>query len=401
MESQNNNSRKIGIFIVFSVFLVACIAPAKSPQNPVVESTESINVPASVHPATFTPNAPRSDTPMEVFSIQEVNKIAPDDVLKEISFSATGGHDGSICDTAKIYSKPTLEYAPVKAEWLDPFGIGIIICGWRADEIVSLTMTFPDGSILNEKLKAAYDDTEGTAYTFYSNPIPSVNDQIGIYSFLFEGESGKVSHSINVYISTEPRLYPLYDKETLIVTAFFLYGYSPNERVRFVFYGWSSESGRFDIYSLTAWNDYRVDSKGQLIIKITDEFGGYYVAVGDISGVNRNSAYDILAVTTSPSSIATSCNSNLPSRLQIGEYAYVATDPPLNQRVREDAGRNYSVVGHITPGSSMEILDGPKCADGWAWWMVQSIKKPDLIGWTSEGDDVYWLIPCRSLDSCP
>jgi hypothetical protein len=97
----------------------------------------------------------------------------------------------------------------------------------------------------------------------------------------------------------------------------------------------------------------------------------------------------------------TSCPNALSSRIEIGKYAYVATDPPLNNRVRENAGRSYAVIGHILTGNAMKILDGPKCADNWAWWKVQSINEPSLVGWTSEGDDVYWLIPCDSLDSCP
>lgn len=298
-------------------------------------------------------------------------------------------------DPAKIYSKPTLAFAPVKAEWLDHAG-GIAICGWRADEIVSLTITFPDGSISRETLEAY--NTEGTAATFYDTPIPSMNDQIGTYFYLFEGESGKVSHSINVYIPTEPRLYYLYNEK--ILDALFLYGFSPNERVRLLVYTSSSDKPLSS--SLTAWSEYYVDKKGQLIIKIANGLSGNYFAIGDISGVNRNSGYDSLAVTTSSSSSnTTSCNNSLPSRLQVGEYAYVATDPPLRQRVREKAKTSSSIVGLIPPGNPMKILDGPKCADGWAWWKVQSIEDPKLIGWTSEGDDVYWLIPCNSLSSCP
>jgi hypothetical protein len=79
----------------------------------------------------------------------------------------------------------------------------------------------------------------------------------------------------------------------------------------------------------------------------------------------------------------------------------VATDPPQRNRVREDAGKDNAVIGHIDTGNAMKILEGPKCADGWAWWKVQSIKNPDVVGWTAEGDDVYWLIPCNTLSSCP
>lgn len=117
------------------------------------------------------------------------------------------------------------------------------------------------------------------------------------------------------------------------------------------------------------------------------------------SGVAPTKTTIVKLTETQPSPI--SCPNALSSRVEIGKYAYVATDPPLNNRVRENAGRNYAVIGHILTGNAMKILDGPKCADNWAWWKVQSIKEPSLVGWTSEGDDVYWLIPCDSLDSCP
>jgi len=381
--------RKLGFSLFLAVLLFGCATSPKLPQTPVVKPTKTS--------APSTPHIVENDSPpVENFSLQDANKILPQDVLQEVSFGGQGGGDDTtMCDdTTKIYSKPTLVSASVEAEWLNHAG-GIGICGWREDEIVSLTITFPDGSISRETLEAY--DTDGTAATFYDTPIPSVNDQIGTYFYLFEGESGKVSHSINVYIPTEPRLYYLYKEKTL--EAFFLYGYSPNERVRLLVYG--SPSDKPLSASLTAWSEYYVDRNGQLIIKIANGFSGSYFAVGDISGVNRNSGYDSLAVTISSSSNATSCNSNILSRLQVGEYAYVATDPPLKQRVREKAKTSSSIVGLIPPGNSMKILDGPKCADGWAWWKVQSIEDPKLVGWTSEGDEVYWLIPCDSLSSCP
>lgn len=79
------------------------------------------------------------------------------------------------------------------------------------------------------------------------------------------------------------------------------------------------------------------------------------------------------------------------SRLKIGDLAYVTKDPPIPNRVRKDPNREAEVLGYITPGGSMEILEGPTCSDGWVWWKV---KNADLTGWTAEGDpETYWLVP--------
>ena len=189
---------KVGIFTLLAILLFGCATSPTPTKTPTVKPTS-----IKVSPMPETVN---NDLPLiEVFSIQDANKIPPEDVLQEVSFGGQGGGDDTkMCDAlTKIYSKPTLASASVKAEWLDHAG-GIGICGWRANETVSLTITFPDGSISRETLEAY--NTEGTAATFYDTPLPSVNDQVGTYFYLFEGESGKVSHSINVYIPNEPRL---------------------------------------------------------------------------------------------------------------------------------------------------------------------------------------------------
>lgn len=379
---------KVGIFTLMAVLIFGCATSPKLTQTPVVKPTKT-NAPSTPH------IVENGSPPVETFSLQDANKILPEDVLQEVSFGGQGGgSDKKMCgDPSKTYLEPTLEFAPVKVEWLDHPG-GIAICGWGANELVSLTITYPDGSISKETLESF--DSEGITATFYDAPIPSVNDQIGTYYYLFEGESGEINHNINVYIPAEPRLYYLYTDKTIY--GLYLYGFSPNERVRLLVY--ASPSDKLLSKSLTAWSEYNVDSDGQLIIKIANELSGNYLAVGDLSGVNRNSGYESLAVTAF-SSNATSCNASLPSRLQIGEYAYVATDPPLKQRVRDDAKTSSTILGLIPPGYSMKVMEGPICAEGWAWWKVQAIEDPKLIGWTSEGDDIYWLIPCNSISSCP
>jgi hypothetical protein len=79
------------------------------------------------------------------------------------------------------------------------------------------------------------------------------------------------------------------------------------------------------------------------------------------------------------------------SRLKVGDLAYVTKDPAIPNRVRKEPNRQAEILGLINPGGSMEILEGPTCADGWVWWKV---KNADLNGWTAEGDpETYWLVP--------
>ena len=99
-------------------------------------------------------------------------------------------------------------------------------------------------------------------------------------------------------------------------------------------------------------------------------------------------------------SIAT-CPSALPSRLTVGEYAYVVPEPPVANRVRAGPGRDYPVVGKAQPGAIMEVLEGPRCANDWAWWKIR-VLDTGLSGWTAEGNNQeYWLAPCSSRNSCP
>ena len=81
------------------------------------------------------------------------------------------------------------------------------------------------------------------------------------------------------------------------------------------------------------------------------------------------------------------------SRLHVGDTVKVSEDPPLPNRVRDSAGTEGEVLGHLQPGEQALILEGPGCANQWVWWRVRSTQT-GLEGWTAEGDlDGYWLIP--------
>jgi hypothetical protein len=103
-----------------------------------------------------------------------------------------------------------------------------------------------------------------------------------------------------------------------------------------------------------------------------------------------------VTVTPSPSAGPTltptsACSQARTSRLAVGDFARVSLDPPKSNRVRSEPNRGASVIGHILPGGTFVVLEGPTCADGSYWWYVRT-EKTGLVGWTAEGDaSAYWL----------
>jgi len=72
-------------------------------------------------------------------------------------------------------------------------------------------------------------------------------------------------------------------------------------------------------------------------------------------------------------------------------YAQVSSNPPLYSDVRKDPGLGGEQIGRLKPGQIIWVADGPRCADGYAWWLIRSLD--DLEGWTAEGDAKnYWLL---------
>ena len=91
----------------------------------------------------------------------------------------------------------------------------------------------------------------------------------------------------------------------------------------------------------------------------------------------------------------TQCPGFLPSRLVIGQQGRVTPGDPNN--VRDAPTSSGERTGQIPGSGVFMILDGPICADGFAWWQVEY---DGLIGWTVEGSgETYWLEPTEPTRS--
>lgn len=90
---------------------------------------------------------------------------------------------------------------------------------------------------------------------------------------------------------------------------------------------------------------------------------------------------------------AKSCRGAPQQRLIVGEQAQVCT---LRDSVfmRNSPSRSGDRIGSYAPGSTLDVLSGPVCANSWSWWEVQD--QSGKIGWMSEGGDSvdpYFLCP--------
>jgi Tol biopolymer transport system component len=84
------------------------------------------------------------------------------------------------------------------------------------------------------------------------------------------------------------------------------------------------------------------------------------------------------------------------TRLKAGDLARVADESTTPNRVRSEPQKGDNTIGQIHPRTLVKVLEGPVCAEGIVFWLVESEVIPGGTGWTAEGDGTeYYLIPGR------
>jgi dipeptidyl aminopeptidase/acylaminoacyl peptidase len=83
------------------------------------------------------------------------------------------------------------------------------------------------------------------------------------------------------------------------------------------------------------------------------------------------------------------------SRLVIGSQGRATPGSPTN--IRSTPSTRGTFVGQLLEGQIFDVLDGPICADGYAWW---EIDLEGMAGWAAEGQPrEYWMEPYPPLES--
>jgi hypothetical protein len=82
--------------------------------------------------------------------------------------------------------------------------------------------------------------------------------------------------------------------------------------------------------------------------------------------------------------------------LATGGQAKVSEDSTTPNRVRAGPSRGNDIIAQLPPGTVVEVLEGPVCAEGLVFWKVESDLIPGGVGWTAEGTGQgadYYLEP--------
>lgn len=87
------------------------------------------------------------------------------------------------------------------------------------------------------------------------------------------------------------------------------------------------------------------------------------------------------------------------SGLAVGDIATVSDADDLPLPLHRYASLTAPVRVNIPVRTQLEILDGPRCNDGWGWWKVEY---RGMIGWVGEvgPEGLYNLLPPENSDSC-
>ncbi len=69
----------------------------------------------------------------------------------------------------------------------------------------------------------------------------------------------------------------------------------------------------------------------------------------------------------------------LPTEIVVGGYVKVSGTEDLGLNLREAPGQDYKIRKIAEEGSVLEVLDGPREADGYTWWQLKD--ETGELGW--------------------
>ncbi|MBK8616881.1 MAG: SH3 domain-containing protein [Anaerolineales bacterium] len=309
------------------------------------------------------------------FKKADLNTVPPADILEQVSFFGGGG--GVICNPGISHVKPVISSDPQDGVLMTQSSL--IVCGWKKGEVLKGTIIYPNGAILTKSITVL--PNEGMYYGDLSF-TPGISDPVGNYTFILEGALGSVKEVANFKKPVGPHLFVV-DSKTIM-----FYGFSPQEKVRFFNYGF--ESGKF-----IGWQEYKMDETGQLILKSSVPYDGYFWAVGKTGEAQLPRKHHLNGGTVYPSSQITikkiSCGDR-PSRINSTLHGYIAfTKNGGDLRFHSEPGLAKPVIAKVPEGTEFRVTGGPKCADGLTWWKI-SVSNPNAEGWAAESYKGEYLL---------
>ena len=370
--------------------------PAISPVPPEAqpEDTPQATLSAAKEPSPTATSRPTPTMPVTVARAQFTDDTAlhtpPEDVLKEIDWFGKGGGGGDLDYVCDRVPGPYLGYPDTFfSNYLVNESL-FVVCGWKVNEEVDLSIHRPDGIVIQTTLtaRAALDPGVGNLVEYIY--VSQLDDPEGDYTFTFSGASGKVEVEYNYYLLSGPNIHQMDDNQLL------LYGFRPKERVRLLAYRWKSPDDTHDHPDYNAifhaWQEIQVDERGRILIDTDLSNIYYYVAIGDRSGTAIFETN--FSVTIEGDISNTSCfYSGIWFDIEIGDYVYVALPEGDFLYLFEGPSLNFNTLADLPSNVEMQVVGGPACADGYQWWQV--ITADGYSGWVADSEGFQIFIKLR------
>ncbi len=70
--------------------------------------------------------------------------------------------------------------------------------------------------------------------------------------------------------------------------------------------------------------------------------------------------------------------------LRVGLTGYVQYIDQIPKNMRVAPNLQSEIAATLLDGIGFTIIDGPVCADGYNWWRIQILSRPDVTGWFSD-----------------
>lgn len=321
---------------------------------------------------------PTSFPEKSIFDPDNANSDVPPDVkgiLDEVTYYGMGGGEGG-GDPCQGIKNPT-----VISEWTDIKQMQYawaLMCGWSSDTDVTVTLSGPSNYFHQEELR---NNEYGLLHWSH---FLGIDAPLGEYVVEFSDGSKFQGFKFEVFPVTEPGVLFFFDKKNIQIFEF-----RPNEKVRVFLYSYDYNNQSLH---LKAWAEFHTDSRGYLRIDLVDQSKDY-VVVGEFSGeflLSSASIESILKANSAQKTDTVFCNGAPKSRVFVGTVARITLTDGTPTRVREKPTTSAKILGRLAEGTQFKVVNGPKCADNYAWWQIQLAN--GTRGWIAEGSKTLYFI---------